>query len=443
MSRAGQPFTAVAPVGMPERFYGWKLLAALWVILFINLAFPAYGLGVLDTYMASDLHLGRMTLGLTYAVYMSMTGIPAPLGAWCVHRFGIRNTLLGGNLLLVIGAVAMASLVASPAAIVLVAGAAVGTADAIGGPVPTQASVTRWFVRHRSFALAILLSGAAVGGFIAAPLLDRIVAHSRLGWRAGWWVIAILGVVACAVSWLFVVERPQDLGQTPDGGNREPAAGLRGAGGKPHARVHVTAEDWSPFGALRSPTFWVLMAGALGFSAVLTLFLALGISHLEDLKHSSESAALALSVSVLCGLGANLGFGYLGDRIEPRLLWAGCSALDAIGVFALLHAESDPAMFAAAALLGVAGSGCMVCMVTLLGNYFGPRAYPAVYGTASAIQSTLGAVAPILAGYWYDHHGSYAPVFVATGILCAAACIALALTSPPVLSPKRLLPYTP
>jgi len=417
-------------------FYGWKLLAALWAIMFINLAFPTYGLSVLDTYMASDLHLSRMTLGLTYAAFMSMTGIPAPLAAWCIHRFGIRLTLVGGNLLLVIGAIAMATFVASPTAIVLFAGVIVGTSDAIGGPVPAQASVTLWFVRHRSFALAVLLSGAAVGGFIAAPLLDRIVAHSGLGWRAGWWLIAALGVVACVISMLFVRERPQDLGQAPDGGDTQAKADSRGALGRARARVHVTSDDWSPWEALRSPTFWILMAAALGFSAVLTLFLALGISQFEDLRHSPESAALALSVSVLCGLGANLGVGFLGDRIDPRVLWAVCSALDAVGAFAVLDARSGAEMYVTAALLGIAGSGCMVCIVTLLGNYFGPRAYPAVFGTASAIQSTLGAAAPIVAGYWYDHHGSYRPIFIAGGLLCGAASLALALISPPVLRPK-------
>jgi MFS family permease len=408
------------------RFYGWKLLAVLWIILFVNLAFPMYGLSVLDPYMASALHLDRTALGLTYAVFMSMTGIPAPLAAWLVHRFGIRITLLAGNLLLVIGAALMASVVTSPWAIVLVAGAVVGSSDAIGGPVPAQASVTRWFVRRRSFALAVLLSGVGIGGFIAAPLLNHIVAHARIGWRAGWWLITALGIVACVISWAFVKESPQDIGQLPDGEVRpaDAAIGEDAPGG--NLRVHITSEDWSPIEALKSPTLWVLMAAALGFSSALTLFLAQGITHLEDLGHSPAGTALALSFAVVCGLVANLG-----DRIDPRWLWTCCSALDTIGLVALLFARGDLMMFVAAGVLGVAGSGAMVCLVTLLGNYYGPRAYAAVFGAASAIQSTLGALAPVAAGYWYDRHGTYGPVFVATAVLCAAGAVTLAVISPP------------
>jgi MFS family permease len=413
------------------RFYGWKLLAVLWIILFVNLAFPMYGLSVLDPYMASALHLDRTALGLTYAVFMSMTGIPAPLAAWLVHRFGIRITLLAGNLLLVIGAALMASVVTSPWAIVLVAGALVGSSDAIGGPVPAQASVTRWFVRRRSFALAVLLSGAGIGGFIAAPLLNHIVAHARIGWRAGWWLITALGIVACVISWAFVKESPQDIGQLPDGEVHptDTAVGADATGAKP--RVHITSEDWSPVEALKSRTLWVLMAAALGFSSALTLFLAQGITHLEDLGHSPSGAAFALSFAVVCGLVANLGVGFLGDRIDPRWLWACCSALDTIGFVVLLFARGDLMMFVSAGVLGVAGSGAMVCLVTLLGNYYGPRAYAAVFGAASAIQSTLGALAPVAAGYWYDRHGTYGPVFIATAVLCAAGAVTLAIISPP------------
>lgn len=417
----------------PARFYGWTLLAALWGVLFVNLAFPTYGLSVLDPYMARDLHLDRTLLGLTYAVYMAMTGVPAPFAAWCIDRFGIRATLIAGNLLLVLAAAAMASFVTSPVAIVITAGVLVGASDAIGGPVPAQASITRWFVRRRSFALAILLSGGSVGGFVAAPLLDRIVAHSPIGWRAGWWVIAVLALAACVIAARFVKERPQDIGQWADGAPAPLAEGSLDGPLETVRSVHVTQEDWSPWQALRSPTFWVLMIAALGFSSALTLFLAQGVAHFEDLGHSPAASALALSVSVICGLAANLGVGFLGDRIDPRWLWCACSALDAVGMVALSRAQGEAAMFGSAAMLGVAGNGCMVCMATLLGNYYGPRAYAAVFGMTSAIQSTLGAIAPIAAGYWFDHHGSYGPILTLVAAWCAGGALLLARVSPPSL----------
>ena len=50
------------------KFYGWKLLAVFWIILFANFAFPLYGASVVNTYMAAALHWDRTQLGLAYAI---------------------------------------------------------------------------------------------------------------------------------------------------------------------------------------------------------------------------------------------------------------------------------------------------------------------------------------------------------------------------------------
>ena len=51
---------------------------AFWIVLFVNLAFPAYGSGVINNYMAIDLHLNRQMVGLPYSVYLLMSGLPGP-----------------------------------------------------------------------------------------------------------------------------------------------------------------------------------------------------------------------------------------------------------------------------------------------------------------------------------------------------------------------------
>ena len=63
----------------PREFYGWKFLAVLWLILFVNFAFPIYGSGVISGYMVAALHFDRRTLGIIFAVFYWMHGIP---GLW-------------------------------------------------------------------------------------------------------------------------------------------------------------------------------------------------------------------------------------------------------------------------------------------------------------------------------------------------------------------------
>lgn len=431
---------AVGGAALPASFYGWPLVAVLWVVMAINLALPLYGASILNPYMADQLHLSRGMIGVIYAVLMIMTGLPGPLVALLIERVGIRWTMVIGNVVLVAGAVWMAAGVTTGWEAVLACGVVVGLSDCIGGPIPIQQAVAYWFVRRRALAMAVILSGGSIGGFVAAPLLDRLTAAEHGDWRAGWWLIAAAGVVATLMSGLLVRDRPEDVGQHPDGGAAAaPAVAAPDLPASRRARVYVTAIDWTVAEALRSPTMWLLMLSALGFSCALTLVLAQGVTHMMDRGATPAEAALALSVSVLAGLVANGAVGALGDLVDPRLLWAACLVANTAGMIAFVWVRPGPGLYATAAALGVAGAGSMVSMITLLGNYYGAKAYAGVFGVASGIQSTLGALAPIAAGYVYDVIHSYAPVFDATAVLCLLGAALLIL----VVRPPRRPSVTP
>jgi hypothetical protein len=55
-----------------------------------------------------------------------MSGLPGPLVALCVGRFGIRFTMLAGSLLIVIGSILMATVVNSRLLAAMVFGIVVG-----------------------------------------------------------------------------------------------------------------------------------------------------------------------------------------------------------------------------------------------------------------------------------------------------------------------------
>ena len=130
-------------------FYGWKLLTALWCILFINLAFPGYGYTIMNTYMVADLRLDRTTLGILASLYMMMTGLPGPLIAISVNKLGVRMTLVSGTLLLIIGSLLMALYVSNALQAILVFGILIGLSVLTGGTLAAQSCVAYWFVRRR------------------------------------------------------------------------------------------------------------------------------------------------------------------------------------------------------------------------------------------------------------------------------------------------------
>jgi len=66
--------------------------------------------------------------------------------------------------------------------------------------------------------MAVTLSASGFAGFIVAPLINRILAANGGNWRQAWAIVAGISVLSAVVAFLFVRERPEDLGQVVDGG---------------------------------------------------------------------------------------------------------------------------------------------------------------------------------------------------------------------------------
>ena len=414
-------------------FYGWKLLAAFWVILFINLAFPAYGSSVINAFMVADLGFDRRTLGLMVSVYMMMSGLPGPLVAMFVNRYGVRATLVTGSAILMLGALAMATFVNTAAEAVVVFGFLVGFGVLSGGALAAQTGTAFWFIRRRALAISIILSAGGIGGFIAARTLNSVITRFDGNWRAGWWLIAGMALVSIFIAALFVREKPADLGQLPDGGALDDA----GRAAKHSGRVHITDEEWTFSEALRSPALWLLLFSSLGMSGGFTQAMAHAIVHLQDIGNTSDVAAKSFSLLVVSTLFGKLMLGIFGDRIDPRYLWAIAVGVFGVGLLVLIDATTLLKLNIYAVCIGFGFGGGLVCMMTVMSNYFGSKAYASIIGITLAVQTTIGALASFVAGDLYERLGSYSIAFTGTAILCFAGTLLLVLIRPPKRPQRR------
>jgi sugar phosphate permease len=417
---------------MQTGFYGWRLLAALWAILFVNLAFPFYGASVINTYMAVDLRLDRQVLGLIFTVFTLISGLNSPVTAFVINKIGVRHTMLIGECLILLSALAMASIVDNGPLAVVMFGVIAGLGVVPGGALSAQALVANWFEKKRALALSLALSAPGIGGFIAAPLLDRVIAAAGGGWRSGWWLVAGLCCSSIALTALFIKDTPADLGQSPDGVDAgEPADPQSRAAAPSPFTVYRTAETWNFSEVLRQPVLWLIMICVVGYGSTFVLFQAHGVIHLQDLGHAPETAARSIAIMSLSTLIGNFIIGALGDRVEPRLLWVLTLCCSAIAMLFGVVAVSASALYPYTLLLGIGFGGSVVCVMTLVGNYFGTKPYTSVVGCTMAAQIIGSSAVPVLAGMIFDHYGSYNPVFYALAALCFGCAIVLLFVRPP------------
>jgi MFS family permease len=412
-----------------SNFYGWKLLAIFWFILFANFAFPLYGASVVNTYMAEALHWDRTQLGTAYAIYQLMIGVPAPLIALLIVKKGVRFSAAVGCWVVVTGALLMSTVVHTSLQVDLVYGLMIGLGAMTGGVLVSQTAINRWFDKYKGLAITLVHTGGTFGGFVAARLLDKVIRVSGGNWRAGWWLIAGVSTICALLAMLFVRERPADLGQFPDGAADQKAASSVRADAH-HARVHKTSEHWTLLDALRTPAIWLILISLLGFSAGYPLYLAHGNAHLRDLGYTPAQAASSISIMLLCALFGTLLFATIADRIEPRLAWAAASLVFAGGMLLAMHAAGPVGLYLYAVLLGSSFGVCFSAMMVLPANYYGVAGYPPVISFMMVIGTTAGALGARIAGMVFDRVHSYTPVFYCVAALSVLSAIVLLLMKP-------------
>jgi MFS family permease len=408
-----------------SNFYGWKMLFVLWLILVVHIM-PFYGAGLISSYMAQELHFDRKMLGTAFAIHQ-IALFPGPLAAYCVNRTGVRFTLMLGCFTVAIGALLMATVVHTSMEINIVFGLIIGLGTLANGLVATQSSVGRWFERRKAFAISLVMTGTYIGGFFAAPMLNWFITLFHGNWRAAWGAIAVMSFMATLLALFFVKEWPADVGQFPDG---ERGAGVAPRESSPQRRhcVHRTRDQWHIGEVLRSPTLWLMLLAGVGASAGYVMFLGHGVAHLQDLGHSTSQAAYGIALAALCG---TLSIAFLGDRIEPRFLWAIASCAVAIGLVLALRSTSAAGLYACVILIGGGFGMTLPCQMTLPGNYFGHKAYSSAIGIMCTTTPTAGAAGAYAAGLVYSRSGSYDLAFHIIAAIClVGALVALALTPP-------------
>lgn len=398
--------------------YRWTLLGALCLVYLFGMGPAFYGYGVALTPTADALGISRGQASLGYSVLALTLGLAGPLVAWLMGRIGSRWTMFIGGLVAAGGAILVATTSVYPLYL-LGAGVLLGLGVAMQTILPGTTMVTNWFARRRSLAMGIFLTAGGLGGFIAAPTISGLIAATGT-YRAAWWAIAVSSVIASVIGLVFARDKPEDMGLAPDGVAQGTAA----------ARVYQTPREWDVSAALRTPTFWMIVAASSVFGLGLQIVNSQLVAHLGGLGVTAGVAAGALGTMALLSAVSRLIGGPIGDRVEPRLLLAIGLIGQLAGSLLLISARDTVLVYTAVVVFGVGYGFAFVAVPSLIANYFGREAYPRLYGIRLPISTVVGAIGPFAAGLVFDAVGSYTMVFIGYAVLASVAAVIAFLARP-------------
>lgn len=407
-------------------FYGWWIVAASFVTLFITVGIGLYVPPVFLVPLQVEFGWSRAAIAGGSAVAALVSGLVSPLvGVW-IDRYGSRAVMVTGAVLM--GATfGLLSLLHSLWQLYLLNGlAAVGITCTAW--IPNQTLISNWFTRKRGLAMGVALTGIGFGGLVMAPLAGALIVHA--GWRTAFAALgALILVIVTAVVATLVRSRPAEMGLQPDGVVFDPsnASAFSGAG-------DGDTQAWQGLdlsASVRTGAFWVLStANLLAVFASLSIIAHL-VAFLNDKGFGSEAAAGALGLTVGASVGGRVLFGFLADRFNKRDIMIIGLLLFSIATLLLFRIRTVGALPAFIVLFGMALGGTAVLTPLLVGEWFGLLAFGKILGLIM-ISATLGAaLGPVLTGRIYDLTGSYHLAFaihVAAFLLAAIAFLFLPRT---------------
>ena len=421
------------PEADPQRsagFFGWKNVVLLFFIYGAVYGFVFYGFTVIFPEMIRAQGWSRGDASVAHTLRALSLGALAPLVAFAVGKVGAKRTMIAG---LSFGVVVLGILGTVTSQLwhwILLWGILMPVSFSFGGAIPIQTTLTYWFNVRRATALGIVLSAAAFGGFVAAPLYTLIMREAGT-WRAGWLAAGTFCALALVCS-LFMKSKPADIGQFPDGIDPDSASDTAGSVTSGKARTYRTSETWALREVLRQPVLYLLGLCMVSQMSAIYLLTTHGVLHLTDAGFTSMQAASAIGNLILFSGFARFPIGFVGDRIEPRWIMTIALAGMAASMIGIWRVPEDfMVLLVIVSIFGFCFGSIVPIFPAMIGNYFGPSAFAPITGFLSPVMILIGAPVPVVAGLIYDRFGSYDIPFVYVVVLTfVTALLATALVPP-------------
>jgi MFS family permease len=399
----------------PRVFYGWYVLAASFVILFLNTG-GRYLIGVLVKPMAEEFGWSRSAISgvvfLNLAVYALATIVAGRL----YDRFGPKWVIAVSTLLFSTGFALMATM-DSLWQFHLYYG--VLAAAGLGGiTVPLFGSlIGNWFERRRGLAVSLAFAGSCLGQFFLVPVFSDMVL--TLGWRTtNLWIAGLSLAVNLPLAFGVIRGDPDALGLEPYGAARQ--------------EVSVATTDQSPTTctgdltlseAMRTRSLWLFavvmfVCGSADFLVTTHL-----VAMVTDYGVSPAAGASMLAWLGLLSLGGILLAGPAADVIGNKIPIVVTFAFRIV-LFAVLFSVKGPAAFWVFSL----GFGLTLLVTapltpTMLGTLYGVTHLGFISGFIVMAHTLGGGVWAYIGGVIFDRTGNYDLALIISAAMSAVALV--------------------
>lgn len=410
---------------LPSSFYyGWAIVFACGALMFVSVGVGYYGLAV---YLGPlrDLHgWSNGDVSLATGMYFIFSGISAAWVGPRIDRQGAKRWMLPGLLVIIVAACGVGQvreLWQLYAAYILLA---IGSGMSAG--VAVNATLTRWFIQRRAWAMAMASTGVSLGGVVLSPLNGFLI--EQFGLSVATPVMAgLILVIGLPIVLFVLVWDPRQMGLPQDG--LRPA--VYAASNVARSAANQT-RTWTAGKAARTVPFWAILASFVIVLLAQTGFILHQTALLQERLGSLTAATTTLSILAFGSIVARLIVGrFFADRIDLRILTVIMFLVQGTAALIVIQFESVAMTYVAVLTFGFTIGNVYMLMSLLTSDVFGYVSFGAVYGLIAMATQMSSGIGPWLIGLLDDLTGSYDVPLTLVAILTYAAIIPIYFARPP------------
>ena len=394
-------------------FYGWYVVAAVFVLFTAASGLTTYGLSI---YLHAFVAEGRFSIeqvSFASGAFSAAGGLVGAVVGRLLDRWDVRWVITAGAALMLAAVLSLPWVRSLPAlyAFYIVMGVGYGTAALI----PGTTLIARWFSDRRSTALSIAATGNSFGAVTLVPPAALLVAQLGLDGASSWIALA-LALGTLLPTWLVLRSWPRDkgcaaLGEAPSSGQGAPTPPAASA------EAYRRAVGTRYFKGV-CIAFMLGMAAHMGGQAHL-------FNRLMEQGVGTGFASLAISAMAASSVFARFGAVWALRRMSTRNFMALLLGVQGLALWGCGLGEHPAWLLACILLFGSTLGNFVTVQSLVLAEAFGVAAYARLYGT-SRVWGVPGALlGPGVMGWIYQQTGDYLGAYLMIGAVSLAGIAAL------------------
>ena len=407
----------------PNIFYGWWIVFACFTIAMYMSGSVFYGFTTIFKPIAEEFGWSYTSVSVAASIRGLEAGLLAPVAGIIVDRWGPRRLIFAGALCIGFGLLLLSQVQSIGTFYLAFILMSLGISSC--GISVTVTAVANWFRRRVGLATGITICGYGSAGLLV-PLMVRLV--DTYDWRMA---VAIMGagmfVIGLPLS-MLLRHKPEQYGYLPDGEVSSQTA-LDGSPLKPPVQeVNITVRQ-----AMKTRTFWLIILAVMPQFISVPAVVTHVMPYLSSVGIARTISGLVATAIPLLSIGGRFGFGWFADRYLAERLSALALAMLALGLVCFEGVSLGWTWLLVPFLifLGFGYGGINTMVGVLLRGHFGRGNFGTIIGFAWGILMVATVIGPPIAGWVFDHWGSYQGTWVALAGTAFIGAIIMTMTPRP------------